>query len=219
MAEKGYPRVTAREVAERAGVMPALVNYYFGNKQGLLRAVVVEVASEGLERIQQASRSGGNAHERVQGLIESWIAGFKDDPYFPRLAAEQILFAEDDVIETFVEQFGRPNLAAIQTVLQEGFEAGEFRRVDPMYFVPALAGMCLWFFLAAPVVRRMFDLREITPEHTEEFTRAVSQLVLHGITEPHARSGVEELGNVSRASFRAGGDSRTNTPGRPSESC
>ena len=54
LAERGMPRVTLREVAERAGVQPALVNYYFGGKAGLLRAVVDEVASGVRARVRDA---------------------------------------------------------------------------------------------------------------------------------------------------------------------
>lgn len=35
-AEKGFERTTMRAVAERAGVDPALIAHYFGNKDGLL---------------------------------------------------------------------------------------------------------------------------------------------------------------------------------------
>jgi AcrR family transcriptional regulator len=48
MAEKGLPRITLREVAERAGVQPALVSYYFGGKSFLLRAVVADVAERAI---------------------------------------------------------------------------------------------------------------------------------------------------------------------------
>ena len=39
-AEHGYAATPLRKVAERAGVNPALVHYYFDNKLGLLRAVL-----------------------------------------------------------------------------------------------------------------------------------------------------------------------------------
>jgi AcrR family transcriptional regulator len=189
MAEKGGPRVTVREVAERAGVRPALVNYYFGSKDGLLRAVIAEVASAGVERIQRATHQDGSARDRVQSLVESWIAGFAEDPYFPRLVAEQVLFGDDEAIAAFVDQFGLPNLTAIAGLLEEGEAQGELRHVEPQYFVPALAGLCLWFFLAAPVTQRLFG-RKMTPEHVEGFTRAAADLVLNGIAKPpHGRAG------------------------------
>ena len=56
MTEKGFPRVTLREVAERAGVKPALVHYYFEGKRGLVEAVIGEVAGRGLARMQEATR-------------------------------------------------------------------------------------------------------------------------------------------------------------------
>src|SRR5919106_6266996 len=39
-AERGYQHATIRQVAELAGVDPALVHHYFGTKQGLFVAAV-----------------------------------------------------------------------------------------------------------------------------------------------------------------------------------
>ena len=59
MTEKGLPAVTVREIAERAGVQAALVNYHFGGKEGLLRSVVDSVMTEMAQRIQEVTTASG----------------------------------------------------------------------------------------------------------------------------------------------------------------
>ncbi|MEE8476704.1 MAG: TetR/AcrR family transcriptional regulator [Myxococcota bacterium] len=186
MAEKGLPHVTLREVADRAGVKPALVHYYFEGKRGLLDAVIAEVGGRALARMQQAIQSEGTPEQRLRAYIEGWVAGIAEDPYFPRLAAEHVLFSEDDVIDDFVERFVRPNLEMLRSLLDEGAASGAFREVDPRFLIPNIAGACLWFFLAAPLVRRVFDLDEITPEIVGQFAQSTSTLVLRGIAGPGA---------------------------------
>jgi AcrR family transcriptional regulator len=55
-AERGPSAVTVRMIAERAGVNHGLVHHYFGSKQGLVRAVVTDLAARGSVELE---RSGG----------------------------------------------------------------------------------------------------------------------------------------------------------------
>jgi AcrR family transcriptional regulator len=187
MAEKGYPRVTVREVAERAGVQPGLVNYHFGGKTGLLRSVVGSVSEEMLGRVQRAVDAAGSTEERTRALVHGIVEAITAAPYAPRLIVEQILFADADVVEEFVERFARPNLTAILALLDDGRRDGSLRKVDPRFMVPSMIGSCLFFFLSSPIVHRLYDMDEISPEIAQEFAEHTATLILHGIaTRPEA---------------------------------
>ena len=181
MAEKGYPRVTLREVAERAGVQPALVNYYFGGKDGLLRSVIASVAEKMRLRIQQTVSGEGTPEERIRELVHGIVQALTAAPYAPRLMAEQVLFADAGVIEEFVENFARPNLAAIRSLLDDGREMGSLRAADPRFLLPAMVGACTFFFLGAPIIRRLYGIEEIGAELAREFADRTAELILHGI--------------------------------------
>ena len=188
MAEKGYPRVTLREVADRAGVQPGLVNYYFGGKDGLLRSVVASVAGEMGVRVQRAVSGEGSPEERVRELIHGMVEAITAAPYAPRLMVEQVLFADDSVIDDFVERFDRPNLDAINALLDDGLASGALRPVDSMFLVPFMFGSCIFLFLHAPVLRRLFDIDEIDTEVAREFADQLAALVMHGIAAPREAS-------------------------------
>lgn len=71
-AQNGFERTTMRGVAERAGVDPALIAHYFGNKDGLLAASVALpvdplVLLAGLDR----QRAGTEIVRRILGVAES----------------------------------------------------------------------------------------------------------------------------------------------------
>ncbi len=186
MTEKGLPRVTAREVAARAGVQPALVNYYFGGKQGLLQAVTEAVASEMLDRLRRSVAAEGSVAERLRSLIQGWIAALAQDPYAPRLIVEQVLFADAAAIDDFVERFGRANLEALRSLFEEGRASGQTRGIEPMFLLPSLIGMCVFYFLAAPLQQRLFGVERITPELAERFAEHSAELILHGLARPGA---------------------------------
>ena len=186
LAERGMPRVTLREVAKRAGVQPALVNYYFGGKAGLLRAVVDEVASGVRARVRDAADREGSAEDRLRALITAIVEALAADPYAPRLLVEQVLFADDEIIDEFVDAFARANLTAVRSVLEAGRTSGTLRSVDPLFFMPSAVGATVFFFLAEPIVRRLFGVQEITPELAHRFAQSTADLLLHGVTTRNA---------------------------------
>lgn len=50
LASRGFQKLTARGVAEEAGTNLALLNYYFGDKQGLLLAIYDQLERQRFER-------------------------------------------------------------------------------------------------------------------------------------------------------------------------
>jgi len=190
MTEKGLPQVTGREIAERAGVGSALVNYYFGNKSGLFSAIIEQLAEETRTRLDQVLAGTEGTRQRLRHFVREIARAMQDDPYLPRLMMEHVLFADEheQAIDHFTREFAAPNLASLGRLLIEGEQNGELRKVDPMLVVPALVGACVYFFLAIPVIRRLFDFRGLTPELVERYADSTADLILQGLTavEPTA---------------------------------
>ena len=186
LAEKGLPRVTVREVAERAGVKPALVNYYFGSKDDLLRAVADRISAKLLASIGAVVSQAGGAEERLANMVRAAVSVIGADHYAPRLIAEQVLFGEDEVIDDFVTNFASKNLENFTQVLQDGQRIGVFRDVNPMFLIPALFGSSLFFFLAEPIMKRLYGIPEITPEIAQQFAEHQVELLLNGILKSPA---------------------------------
>jgi AcrR family transcriptional regulator len=181
MTEKGLPRVTVREVAKRAGVGAALVNYYFGSKSGLFRAIIEQVILESRGRLKSAATGAGSIAERIRRFIHEFVSAERDNPYLPRLMMEQVLFADEESIDHFAREFAAPNLALLQDLLSEGSASGELRDVDPSLIVPSMLGSCIYFFLAAPLVQRLYYQDGITRELYQAFAETTADLMLRGL--------------------------------------
>ena len=181
MSEKGQAELTVREVARRAGVQAPLVNYYFGDRAGLLVAVLERMAGELGERAQEAVAPGTSPEEKIRRLIRNLaeVAGSERETL--RLLFERVIFADDEVTDHFVEKFARPNLQLVMSAIASGTQAGEFREIDPRFFGPNLMGAVLFFFIALPITRRVFGLNELTPELIGDFAEQTANLVLNGI--------------------------------------
>ncbi|MFE3836143.1 TetR/AcrR family transcriptional regulator [Pseudogemmobacter sonorensis] len=83
-AEQGYAGTTLRQVAERLGVTPAMIAYYFQNKDNLFRDVFTRrgkrIASQRMERLAQLQARGGyEVEDLVRAFIQPSAELFGDD--------------------------------------------------------------------------------------------------------------------------------------------
>ena len=181
MAERGLPRVTVREVAERAGVQPALVNYYFGGKDGLLQAVVDDLTQRVYERVREAAAEPGPPEARLRAMLRAMARDMAEEPYAPRLMVEQVLFGSEDAADDFVDQYASRQLQVLAELFAEGQGEGTFRDVDIALLIPQMLGGVIWFFLSQPVLGRLFDIERVTPELAERFADQCADVLLRGI--------------------------------------
>src|SRR6476620_311952 len=65
MSDSGYPGVTYRAVAAKAGVAPALVQYYFPTLDDLFTATIRRRSSQNLERLAEALQRNADQPLRV----------------------------------------------------------------------------------------------------------------------------------------------------------
>lgn len=62
-------QITTREIASKAGVNFALVNYYYQSKENLLSQVVGTMMGEIIEQSNQHNHLGADAHTRLRNLL------------------------------------------------------------------------------------------------------------------------------------------------------
>ena len=114
MLEEGYAAVTSRRLAERAGLKPQLVHYYFRTMEDLFLAVFRRRAEEGL-KVQ------ARALESPQPLWALWRFG--TDPTATRITMEFAALANHRKsmraeIAYYAERFRDEQRKAISTALQ-----------------------------------------------------------------------------------------------------
>src|SRR5271170_3559202 len=82
-AEVGFRAATVREICERAGANIAAVNYHFGDKERLYRAVLQETyqAAVGKYPADYGLRDDATAEERLRAFVHSLLLRiFSDGP-------------------------------------------------------------------------------------------------------------------------------------------
>ena len=93
-AERGFRKVTVREICRAARANVAAVNYHFGDKLGLYREVL-QLATDVLQATTDAARQAGegcSADEKLRRFVHVHLRrmlGERDD-WFPRLINREV---------------------------------------------------------------------------------------------------------------------------------
>lgn len=81
IAELGFQRTTAAEIARRAGVTWGAVQHHFGGKEGILVAVLEDSFAQFAERLSVIDPTAGTLADRVSLFIDHAWAHFASDDY------------------------------------------------------------------------------------------------------------------------------------------
>ncbi|WP_182523887.1 TetR/AcrR family transcriptional regulator [Nocardioides dongkuii] len=123
--EQGFSAASAKHIAERAGVTWGVVQYHFGDRDGILAAVVEAGLVSLVDSMSSVEIPTGSLRERVEGLVE---AGWNAYTSPLTRAGLEILVAtrtaRGATLESQLEPFGREVARLARTVLPEAGNAG-----------------------------------------------------------------------------------------------
>jgi TetR/AcrR family transcriptional regulator len=174
-SRKGIAATSLRSIAAEAGVNPALVHYYFGDKQQLEHTVVEERLMAAIETVRASlQRADGD----VAALVAAFVRGMADAiaryPWLPALWVREVLCEGGalrglllDRVAPAIPQALAARFAAAQR------EGGLNPQLDPRLLVVSLVGLTLFPAAGAPIWRQIFQADDIGPDTLREHTIAL----------------------------------------------
>jgi AcrR family transcriptional regulator len=190
MSDRHSIDVSLSEIAAHSGLNSALVKYYFGNKKGLLLALVEREAAAALQGFAELLRQDLTPTEKLRRHIAGIINNFFRTPYLNRLLHSLL----DDRHARSAKQVNRifvqPLMELQRGLLAEGMRAGEFKPVDPLLFYVSVLGACDHLFNARHAVRGQSGVAEMDDDLRERYIAHVCDVFIHGLRNlPPSRPG------------------------------
>jgi len=178
-AGRGFHEVSTREIARAAKVNPAMIHYYFDDKEGLYRAMLETAFERLVGEVRKLAASADGASPIVE-IVELYTKTLARDPWIPRLMIREVLSDGAPFREEFIERFAGPASVLVPSVIRREREAAHVRAdLDPRLATLSLMGMVLFPFLAFPVASRVFGL-ELNDEFRHQFITHTTKLFFEG---------------------------------------
>ncbi|MGE3693325.1 MAG: TetR family transcriptional regulator [Novosphingobium sp.] len=182
MREGDVVDISLSELSLRAGLNSALVKYYFGNKAGLLKAL--------LDRDWQAivssvdalvAKDGWDPEAKLRRHISKVVDTFYTVPYLNRLTMRLVRESDDTEARRIADHYLSPMYRAYEQLIGDGVRAGAFRPVDPQLFYFTVTGAVDRFFSARLVLRHCFGQDTLTEELRDRYREHTIDIIMAGI--------------------------------------
>jgi AcrR family transcriptional regulator len=138
IAERGVAGTRIADVAERCGVSPPALLYWFDSKEQLLAEALTADDDRFYEELEQRLDGADTPGERMVALIETATEGAADFALWMELWTWALRDAD---LRAARERFDVRWRATIEAIIADGIAAGEFGAADPPGAALAIAAL------------------------------------------------------------------------------
>lgn len=181
--------LTLAGVAAKAGVHPALVRYYFGGKDGLLKAVINTLVDREQQGMRRTMDSNAPLDQKLVSRLRGMIDLVETNPHFHRLVLDK-LYAQGDGKggDGALAKVGANGLMLTVAMLHDQPQA-RVKPVDPRFLHVAMIGMSEFFVAATPLLKEFFGEDADMAELKERYIGFLRDMILSGVC---ADGGIQE---------------------------
>ena len=179
-AREGVAGARTDAITRAAKVNKALLYYYFKDKEALYGAVLEQVFGGLVAHLAEVFSRDLPPREKILAYAAAHFDYVASHPLYPRIVQGEMMGVgrgRANHLERIVKKYFRPLFGRIAEVLKTGQLSGEFRRVDPLHFIPSMIAVIVFYFTSAPVMRLMTGTDPMSPERVAARRAAVLDLI------------------------------------------
>ncbi len=176
--ERGYAETGVREIARAAGATPGMIAYYFGDKIGLYEAMFDRVFERLFAEVQSLASNPPQNVDPIEAFVALYVRTIARAPWIPQFILREVATRDGPLRRRFVERYARRIGGIAPAVLAREVRSGRIRRdLDPSLALVSILALCVFPFVAAPVVGPVLGLKlegdfpERLIEHTTSLLR------------------------------------------------
>ncbi len=169
------------ELSLRSGLNSALVKYYFGNKSGLLLALLERDMTNVVKGLRALVAKDMAPQDKLRLHIGAVIDTYYAFPYLNRLLMRMIRDSSPNEAKRIANLYLRPISDAYAALIAEGVKAGQFRTLNPQLFYFTVTGAADRFFNARQVLKHCYDTDEVSEELRDEYREHTVELIMRGL--------------------------------------
>ncbi len=184
MREGDTVDLSLSELSLRSGLNSALVKYYFGNKQGLMLALLERDMRNIVNSLDALLAKDFAPDEKLRVHIRAAIGTYFRFPYLNRLLMRLVRDASPDVSRKIADDYLKPISLAYTRLIDEGVQKGLFRPIDPQLFYFTVTGAADRFFSARLVLQHCYGQSGMTEQMRDDYADHTLDILMPGLLRP-----------------------------------
>ncbi|MEX0821324.1 MAG: TetR/AcrR family transcriptional regulator [Rhodothermales bacterium] len=178
---QGYEGARMQEIADRAGINKAMLHYYYRSKEKLFEAVFRVSAMKVLPTILGIVRSDAGVPEKIAQIVHAYIDLLSKHPHVPGFIIQE-LRRNPGRLRRFIGQQAAGVFDQLSGEVDAAVDRGEIRPIKPEHLLANLIGLCVFPFIARPMLETVTGLDETAYDaFIEERKEVVTDFILHAL--------------------------------------
>lgn len=179
--EKGLEGARMQEIADEAGINKALLHYYFRSKDKLFEGVFRDAFFRLLPTVLSVLKEEIPLFDKIRLFTEQYIDIFNENRYIPGFVLHELSRNPQRIVTLITSTGIQPEFFMEQ--VHEEVERGTIRPIDPRELVVNMLAMCIFPFVAAPILQNIIFLKDrgAFDAFIEERKRTVPEFIINSI--------------------------------------
>jgi TetR/AcrR family transcriptional regulator len=155
----GYDGSRMQDIADVAGMNKALLHYYFRSKDKLFEKVFDAKIQGFFPQVDEVFNQDIPFIDKIYFFIEGYMELLRKNPYLPLFVLNTVNNKDkSEFIKKLPIKLSRKVVESYHTDLKKG----NVKVLNPAQFIISLMGMCIFPFLAKPILLDMFKADNAT---------------------------------------------------------
>ena len=128
-SELGYDGASTRTISSEAGVNMAMLNYYFGSKEGLFLVIFerrISVFQNLLQNIGSDDKL--NSWQKIEHYVDTYVNRVFTNSCFQKLLYQEMSIIKRGDLSDKLNHIIMQNVIELRKILQEGIDRNEFKK-------------------------------------------------------------------------------------------
>ena len=173
-SEFGFEGTSTRQIAKESGANMAMINYYFGSKEGVFLEIMEDRISGFKSQLDLINGAQIPAKEKLMKVVDRYVSRIFSNITFHKMMHRELSLNQRPEVFRQIKEAMANNRSVIEKIIENGIAEGYFRKVDVRMSILTIMGT---ISLIAISPTKADDTIDMTNENQKEALR--KRLVAH----------------------------------------